>query len=161
MRVGRQGAALVRELLAETVELPLGQAALEERARVHARRCVSLVVDLVAAAGVVLAAEEVVEADLVKAGGGCVRRNVATDLDARPLGAVHHDRRVPPGVGADAALDVLVAGEPRLRLGRDRVDVVGAAQAGHADLLLARSLEQAEHQVARPVAARMVDDCVE
>ena len=67
------------------------------------------------------------------------------------LARLHHDRGVPPDVGADPALDVLVAGEPRLALGRDRVDVVGAAQRGHADLPLPGPLEQLEHQVARPV----------
>ncbi len=71
---------------------------------------------------------------------------------ARAVRAGDHDRGVPPDVGPDPALDVLVAGEPRLALGRDRVDEVGAAQAGHPDLLLARPLEQAQHDVpgARP-----------
>src|SRR3712207_8642338 len=41
-----------------------------------------------------------------------------------------------------APLDELVAGEPRLALRRDRVDVVGAAQRGHADLLLAGRSEE-------------------
>ena len=49
---------------------------------------------------------------------------------------------------AVAALDLLVAGEPRLALGRDRVDVVGGGQRGHADLLLAGPLQQPQHQVA-------------
>jgi hypothetical protein len=52
---------------------------------------------------VVLAAEEVVEADLIERG------------------------RVPPDVGPDPPLDVLVAGEPRLAFRRDRVDEVGAS----------------------------------
>ena len=52
-----------------------------------------------------------------------------------------------------AALDVLVAGEPRLALGRDRVDVVGAAQRRDADALLAGALAAAQHQVARAVRA--------
>ena len=68
MRVG--GEALARLGLApEVVELVLGQAALEERAGVDARGGVALVEDLVAAALAVLAAEEVVEADLVQARG--------------------------------------------------------------------------------------------
>ena len=71
---------------------------------------------------------------------------------ARVVRPRHHDRGVPADVGADAPLDVLVAREPRFPLRRDRVDVVGAAQAGHPDLLLARPLEQAQHDVpgARP-----------
>ena len=68
VRVGRQaGARAVLDLLAEPVELLLGEPALEERAGVDAGGAVALDEDLVAAAGVVLAAEEVVEADLVEA----------------------------------------------------------------------------------------------
>jgi hypothetical protein len=58
----------VADLLAEPVELLLGQPALEEGAGVDAGGGVALEEDLVAAAGVVLAAEEVVEADLVELG---------------------------------------------------------------------------------------------
>src|SRR5215469_13883232 len=80
---------------------------------------------------------------------------------ARPVGTGHHDRGVPPDIGSDAALDVLIAREPRLALGRDRVDVVGAAQAGHPDLLLAGSFEQAQHEVAGPAATAGASDRVE
>ena len=129
VRVRRQAVAgAVLDLLAEPVELLLGEPALEEGAGVDAGRAVALDVDLVAAARVVLAAEEVVEADLVEAGGGLVGRDVTADLEALAVGAGHHDRGVPADEGADPALDLLVAGEPRLALGRDGVDVVGAAQ---------------------------------
>ena len=154
VRVGRQPAAAVRLLLAEPVELGLGQPALEERPRVDAGRGVPLEEHLVAGLPVVLAAEEVVEPHLVQRRGGRVGGDVPADAGAaRPVRPRHHDRGVPPDIGADAPLDVLVAGEPRLPLGRDRVDVVGGAQAGHPDLLLARPLEQAQHQVAGPPAA--------
>src|SRR5205823_11760413 len=63
--------------------------------------------------------------------------------------------------GADPPLDVLVAGEPRLALGRDRVDVVGAPQRGHPDLSLPGPLDQLEHQVARSRLAPFVQDGVE
>ena len=148
-------------LLAEAQQLLLGEPALEEGAGVDAGGGVALDVDLVAAAGVVLAAEEVVEADLVEAGRGLVGRDVAADLEARAVGVGDHHRGVPADEGADAALDVLVAGEPRLALGRDGVDVVGAAQRRHADLLLAGPLEQPQHHVARAVAAAVVDQRVE
>ena len=161
MRVGRQPAAGVADLLAEAVELVLGQPALEEGAGVDAGGGVALEPDLVAAAGVVLAAEEVVEADLVQRRGARRRRRCGRRRRSRALRPVHHDRGVPADVGADAALDVLVAREPRLALRRDRVDVVGAAQRGDADLLLAAALEQPEHQVAGAVAAGVVDDGVE
>ena len=106
----------------------LGQPALEERPGVDAGGGVALDEDLVAAARVVLAAEEVVEADLVERRRRGVGRDVAADADAGALRAVHHDRGVPADVRAVAALDLLVAGEPRLELGRDGVDVVGRGQ---------------------------------
>ena len=62
---------------------------------------------------------------------------------------------------ADAALHLLVAGEPRLALGRDGVDVVGAAQRRDADLLLAGPLEEPQHHVARALAAAVGDHGVE
>ena len=86
---------------------------------------------------------------------------MAADLEALAVGAGDHDRGVPADERADPALDLLVAGEPRLALGRDRVDVVGAAQGGHADLLLAGALEQPEHDVAGALAAALVDQRVE
>ena len=78
---------------------------------------------------------------------------MAADADARALRAVHHDRGVPAQVGAVAALDLLVAGEPRLLLGRDGVDVVGRRQRRDPDLHLAGALEQLEHDVAGPLPA--------
>ena len=59
------------------------------------------------------------------------------------------------------AFDVLVTGEPRLLLGRDRVDVVGAAQARDADVALGRASQERQHEVAGPVVAGVVDDVVE
>ena len=161
VRVRRQPAARVRDLLAEAVELVLGEPALEVGPGVDAGGGVALDVDLVAAALGVLAAEEVVEADLVERGRRRVRRDVAADADARPLGAVHHDRGVPAQPGAVAALDLLVTGEPGLVLGRDRVDVVGGGQARDAHLALAGALVELEHQVAGAGPAALVDDAVE
>ena len=147
VRVGRQPAARVRQFLPETVELILGQPALEERAGVDARRRVTLEEHLVAGFAVVLAAEEVVEADLVERSRAGVGGDVPADAQAGPVRAGDHHGRVPPDIGPDPAFGMLVTGEPRLALRRDRVDEVGAAQAGHPDLLLARPLEQAEHHV--------------
>ena len=96
VRVRREAAAGVAVLLAEAVQLVGGQPALQERAGVHAGGGVALEEDLVAAAGVVLAAEEVVEADLVERRRRRVGRDVAADADAGALRAVHHDRGVPP-----------------------------------------------------------------
>ena len=163
VRVGRQpGArAAVRELLAEAVEPVLRQPALEVGAGVDAGGGVALDEDLVAAARVVLAAEEVVEADLVERGRRRVGRDVAADADARPLRAVHRHRRVPPDPAAVGALGLLVAGEPRLAVGRDGVDVVGAGQRGHADVALAGALEHAQHEVAGALLPGGVEHGVE
>ena len=95
VRVGRQPAVRPGLLLAERVELLRGQASLEERPRVHAGRRVALEVDLVAAARVVLAAEEVVQPDLVQRRDRRVGRDVAADRDVGALGAGHHHRGVP------------------------------------------------------------------
>jgi hypothetical protein len=86
---------------------------------------------------------------------------VAADAEAGPVGPRHHHRCVPADERADAALDGLVAREPWLSLGRDGVDEVGAAQRGHADLLLAGALEEAQHHVAGAGASTLVDHLVE
>ena len=73
-----------RLLLPEAVEVLLGQPALEERARVDAGGGVTLEVDLIARAGrEVLAAEEMVEADLVQRGRRGVGRDVAANADTQ------------------------------------------------------------------------------
>ena len=162
VRVRREALAdPVLHLLPEVPELLLGQPALEERAGVDAGGAVALDVDLVATALVVLAAEEVVEADLVQRRARLVRRDVAADLESLAVGVGHGDRGVPADERADPALDLLVTGEPGLALGRDRVDVVGAAQRRDAHLLLAGALEQPQHHVARALAAALLDQLVE
>ena len=163
MRVGREAAAVpaVGELLAEPVQLVLGQAALEERPGVDARGGVALDEDLVTGLAVVLAVEEVVEPDLVQAGRRGIGGDMPADAHSGPVGPGYHHRGVPPDVGADPPLDVLVAREPGLPLGRDGVDEVGAAQAGHAHLLLPGPLQQAQHDVPGPGPAAGPDHVVE
>ena len=129
-------------LAPEVVELVLAEPPLEERAGVDAGRRVALEEDLVAGLAVVLAAEEVVEADLVQAGRGGVRREVAADAGEPAVRAQHHRRRVPADDPADPPLHLLVAREVRLLLGADRVDVAGLGQRRQPDLELARALQQ-------------------
>src|SRR5665647_3103123 len=117
-------------LLPEPVELGLRQPALEEGPGVDAGGRVALDVDLVAAAFVVTASEEVVEADLVERGSGGIGGDVPAHADAWPLCAVDHDRGVPADEGAVPTLDLLVAGEPRLGLRGDGVDVGRSGQRG-------------------------------
>lgn len=161
MRVAGQRVPGLRLLLAEPVELRLAQPVEQEGAGVDARGRVSLEEDLVAAPAVVLAAEEVVEADVVQRGGGGEGGDVTADTDPGPLGAGDHHRGVPAGRVEDLALDLLVAGEERLVLRGDRVDVVGAAHLGHGHALLARALDEPEHQIAGPLPAALVDGGVE
>ena len=68
VRIARQARATAADLPTEVVEVVRAQAALEERTRVHTGCCVPLEVDVVPGLAVLLAAEEVVEADLVEAG---------------------------------------------------------------------------------------------
>ena len=107
----------LRLLLPEAVQVLLAQPALEVRPGVHARRGVALEEDLVAAAGVVRSAEEVVEPDLVQRGRAGVGGDVPADPDVGALGPVHQHGRVPADQPAEAALDLLVTGELGL-LGR-------------------------------------------
>src|SRR5262249_22665403 len=109
----------------------------------------------------VLAPEEMVETDLVEAGAAGVGGDMPADTVLRAVGPADHDRRIPADVGPDPALDVLVAGEPRLQLGWDGVDEVGARQAGHADGLFAGALEELEHQEPGAAAAALGDDRVQ
>ena len=84
-------------LAPEVVELLVAEPALEEGARVDARRGVALVEDLVAAAVAVLAPEEVVEADLVERRRRRVRREMTAD--ARELVVRAEDHRRPRSSG--------------------------------------------------------------
>ena len=107
VRIRGQAAAGL-DLLAEVVEVILGQPALEKSTGVDARRGVTLEEDLVAHSVGVLAAEEMVEADFVQRGGAGVRREVATDSGRPIVGAQDHRHGVP----ADHAPDA-VARSPR------------------------------------------------
>ena len=158
VRVARQATA---DLLAELVEVVLGEAALEEGPGVDAGRGVALEVDGVAGLPVGLAPEEVVEPDVVQRRRRGERGQVAADAVGVLVGLDDHDRRVPADVGADAPLELLVAREPRFLFGRDGVDVRRGHRGGVADLQLAGTLEQLRHEVTGAGLAVGVDDGVE
>src|SRR5690606_26021604 len=101
VRIARQTALITPDLAAEVVEVVLGEPALEECPGVDAGRGVALEVDLVAVLAVVLAAEEVVEADLIERRRAGEGGQVAADAIGRLVGLDHHDRGVPTDVGAD------------------------------------------------------------
>ena len=161
VRVARQAAAVAPDLAAEVVEVVGLEAALDERTGVDPGGGVTLEVDLVAGVAVVLAAEEVVEADLVERRRRRVRRQVAADAVGGLVRLDDHHRRVPPDEGADPSLDELVAGEPRLGLAGDRVDVRGRHRRRERHLRLAGAVEERGEEVARPGLAVHVDHGVE
>ena len=161
VRVARQAAAAAPDLLAEVVEVVGGQPALHERPGVDARRGVALEVHGVAGVAVVLAAEEVVEPDLVEAGGAGERGEVAADAVGLLVRLDDHHRRVPADEGPDAPLDVLVAGEPWLVLAGDRVDVRRGHGGREADLRLLGPHQELGQQELGPGPALRVDDGVE
>ena len=160
VRVRRQ-AARPQRLAPEVVELLLREPPLQEGARVDAGRGVALEVDLVAGGAVIGPAEEVVEADLVQAGGAGVGGQVPADPLEAGVGAQHHRQRVPADHAADPQLHRLVAGEVRLLLRRDGVDVAGLDQRRQAHVQLAGALEQLVDQVAGAVGAFLLDHGVE
>ena len=86
---------------------------------------------------VVLAPEEVVEADLVEGGRAGVGGEMAADGLRPDVGPHHHHRGVPADEGPDPPFEVLVAGELRLLVGGDGVDVGGRDGGREVDLLLA------------------------
>ena len=159
MRV-RGEAARPQRLAPEVVELLLGEASLQEGPRVDARGGVPLEEDLVAGP-VIGPAEEVVEADFVQAGRAGVGGQMTADaLEAR-VGAQHHRQRVPADHAPDPKLHRLVAGEARLLLGRDGVDVAGLDQRWQADVQLSGALQQLVHEEAGAIRPYLLHHPVE
>ena len=153
--------ALVGLFLPEPVEVFLGQAPFQERPGVHAGGGVALEEDLVPAACMVPAAEEVVEANLVQRRGTGIGGDVSANADVRALGAVHQNRCVPAQPGPVLALDFFLAGELRLLVGRNGVHVIGGRDHGHADTLRASPLEQATHNELGTLRATLLNQCIQ
>ncbi len=160
MRIGAQALAGHR-LAPEVIELVDAQAAFEEGPGVDPRGRVALVEDLVAAPLAVLAPEEVVEADLVQAGRRRVRGEVPADPGEPVVGPQDHRHGVPADQPADSPLHLLVAGEVRLLLRADGVDVAGLGQRRQADLELASPLEQLVDQESGAALTLLGDHLVE
>ena len=161
MRVRRQAATVASDLSAEVVEVVFGEAALEECSGIDAGRSMALVVHVVARAAVVLAPEEVVEADLVQRCGTGEGREVPADAVSDLVRPHDHHRGVPADECPDPTLDVLVTGEPRFLLARDRVHVRRRHRGGERHLAGGCSLHEPGEQVPGARLAVGVDDGVE
>ena len=153
VRVAREPAA--EHLPPEPVEVLLGESPLEVGAGVDPRGRVALDEHLVAEAAIGLAAPEVVEPDVVERGRRREGREVASEAREAVVGAVDHRHGVPADAGADPSLETLVGREPRFRVGRDRVHVVGRHHRGHVDAGVARALHQPREEVPRSRRGRV------
>jgi len=149
------------DLPAEPVEVVFVEAMLQVRPGVDAGSGVSLEIDVIGRRAIALAAEEVVETDLVQDRRGSERRQVPPDPISFVIRLDHHHGGVPTHESADATLQILVAGEPCLVLGGDRVDVGGAHRGRHAHVLGAGTFDELRHQEPGPARAFGADDRVE
>ena len=148
-------------LPSEVVELVLAQTPLEEGPRVDPWRGVALLEDLVSGRAIVLAKEEVVEADLVQARRAGIRREVTADPRVAVVRAQDHRDRVPADDASDAQLHRLVAREGGLLFRADRIDVARLGQRRQAQVELARALERAVEDELRAGASFVGDDRIQ
>ena len=81
--------------------------------------------DVVTAAGVVLATEEVVKAYFIEGSYGGIGGDVSTHTDARTLGAGNHNGGVPTDPATVLALCGFIAGEVGFFVNINSVDVRG------------------------------------
>ena len=104
---------------------------------------------------------EVVEADLVQRGQRLERGDVAAELRGGLVGADDHRDRVPAHDRAQPALEGGVAGERRLAVGGDRVDIVGVEGGDRARAGVLGALDDARQQFARALGTVVGDDRVD
>jgi hypothetical protein len=104
----------MRDLLPEGVEVLGRQPTLQVCAGVDAWRRVALDVDMIPAAGMIFATEEVVEAHLIQAGRALIGRDVTANLQALAVRLADHDRCIPADESPNPSFDVFIAWEPRL-----------------------------------------------
>src|SRR5207253_5417005 len=97
------------------------QAAFQERARIHSRRGVTLVIDDVPVACLRTRPKKVVECDIVKVRGRGISRNVSADAVLLFVGADHHGHGVPAHQALDPPLHFLAAWKWRLLPDRNRI----------------------------------------
>ena len=119
--------ALAVDFLPEVVELRCRQPPEHVRPRVDAGCRVALHENEVAPMLGGRRLPEMIEADVVEHGRRREARDVAADVGIL-VRAEHHRHRIPAHEVTDLLLDVEIAGEPDLRLHRNRVDVRGVGR---------------------------------
>ena len=129
------------------MQLLFSEPAFEEGAGVHAGGGVALEIDLIAAAGMIGAAEEVVEADFVERGRGGESRDMAAEGAVELVGLDDHGHGVPADQALDAAFEIAVAGEGGLVVRRDGVDVRRVGGEGQFDAVAIGFVLQPGNQV--------------
>ena len=156
----RVGGKAVRggNLLAETVHLFFGETSLDEGAGVGTGGGVALEEHVVAAAGVVLSAEEVVQADFIKSGDRGVGGDVSANLDAGALCARHLNGCIPTDPAAVLALHGLVAGEVRFLVNGNSVDVGSRVFLGELNALAPCLIQHVQQDVACARTALFLDE---
>ncbi len=160
MRIRRQPAQAARgggDFLAEVGQVVVAEKAFEVGAGVDAGRRMRLHVDQIAGTVGRGRAEEVVEADLEQVGGRGVTGDVATQLAMGLVGTHHHGQGVPAVDAGNAFLDRQVAGEGRLLVGGNGVQVGGARLAVGAQAQRGGVSQQVVQHIAGPFGARRFD----
>jgi len=146
-------------------QLLFGQAAFEVGAGVDAGRHMALDVQAVAAVVLALGMPEMVEAGTEHAGqrgeGADVAAQVAAVFRVVAVGLDHHRHRVPAHVGAQALLDLDVAGAAGFLLGRNGVDIGRVGRERQVDAAGTRLFKQLLDQEMGPVGAFLADDGLE
>ena len=138
------------------VELRLRKTPFQKGPGVDTRGGVSLKVNLVPRAAVILAAEEVVKTHFVQRGRRSVGGDVSSNTVVDHVGPGYHDRRVPANQAADALLDPLISREQGLFFRRDRIDVRSLNELGNPNVQHSGSIEDSLKEILTahtPVAA--------
>ena len=157
-RVGVGGQPVSAGFLAEVGELGLADAALQEGPGVYAGRRVALEEHQIAAMGSAVAVEEVVEAHLIKRGGGLEAGDVAAHARGLFVGAHDAGHRVPADQGLDAGFHGHVARVLFLQVHRDGVHIGGGGVVRQIGAGAAGLVHQAFQQVVGAFDAFLLDD---
>jgi len=155
VRMAIGGEPLAAGFLPVVVQPLFAEPAFQERARIDAGRRMRLEIDQI------VAAEEVVEADLEEIRRRGVAGDVAAKLRVRAVGAHHHGERVPAHDGRNAGLDLQVPRELRLLGERDRVLVRRIEDRRQRHAPRARVVEELAQQEGGALAPFRLDQRVE